>query len=82
MQLQWLKVLSEREILDIHDASPDILQQCGVRSLNDRMLAFLMSRGLAVDDETRTVTFTRACIEDALSHIPAQFEVFGRDGRC
>jgi len=81
MQLQWLKVLSEREILDIHKASLDILQQCGVRILNDRMLAFLKSRGLAVDDETRTVTFTRACIEDALSRIPAQFEVFGREGR-
>jgi trimethylamine--corrinoid protein Co-methyltransferase len=81
MQLQWLKVLSDREILDIHDASLDILQQCGVRILNDRMLAFLKGRGLAVDDETRAVTFTRACVEDALSHIPAQFEVFSRDGK-
>jgi trimethylamine--corrinoid protein Co-methyltransferase len=81
MQLQWLKVLSDREILDIHNASLDILQQCGVRILNDRMLAFLKDSGLAVDDETRTVAFTRACIEDALSRIPAQFEVFGRDGK-
>ncbi len=81
MQLQWLKVLSEGEILDIHHASLDILQQCGVRILNDRMLAFLKGRGLAVDDAARTVTFTRACIEDALSHIPAQFEVFSRDGK-
>ncbi len=81
MQLPWLKVLSEQEILDIHSASLDILQQCGVRILNDRMLAFLKDRGLAVDREARTVTFTRASIEDALSEIPAQFEVFDRNGR-
>ena len=81
MQLPWLKVLSEQEILDIHDASLDILQQCGVRILNDRMLAFLKGRGLAVNEEARTVAFSRACIEDALSQIPAQFEVFDRDGK-
>jgi len=81
MQLPWLKVLSEQEIQAIHNASLDILQQCGVRILNDRMLAFLKDRGLAVDDASRTVTFTRACIEDALSRVPAQFEVFSRDGR-
>ena len=81
MRLPWLKVLSEQEILDIHNASLDILQQCGVRILNDRMLAFLKGRGLAVDDEARTVTFTRASIEDALSHVPAQFEVFDRNGK-
>jgi trimethylamine--corrinoid protein Co-methyltransferase len=80
MRLPWLKVLSEQEILDIHNASLDILEQCGVRILNDRMLAFLKDRGLAVDEETRSVTFTRASIEDALSHVPAQFEVFDRNG--
>ncbi len=81
MRLPWLKVLSEREILDVHNASLDILQQCGVRILNDRMLTFLKGRGLAVDMEARTVTFTRTSIEDALSRIPAQFEVFDRNGK-
>jgi trimethylamine--corrinoid protein Co-methyltransferase len=81
MQLPWLKVLSEQEIQAIHNASLDILQQCGVRILNGRMLAFLKDRGLAVNDESRAVTFSRACVEDALSQVPAQFEVFGRNGQ-
>jgi trimethylamine--corrinoid protein Co-methyltransferase len=81
MRLPWLKVLSEQEVLDIHNASLDILQRCGVRILNDRMLAFLKQKGLAVNDEARTVTFTRSSIEDALSHVPAQFEVFDRNGK-
>jgi trimethylamine--corrinoid protein Co-methyltransferase len=80
MKLPWLRVLSDPEVLAIHDASLDILQQCGVKILNDRMLGFLKDRGLAVDEEARTVTFSRACIEDALSQIPAQFRVFSRDG--
>ena len=81
MKLPWLKVLSEQETLDIHQASLEILQQCGVKILNARMLAFLKERGLVVNDEERTVTFTRTCIEDALSRTPMQFEVFDRNGR-
>ncbi len=81
MRLPWLKVLSEQEILDIHQASLEILQQCGVKILNARMLAFLKERGLVVNDEERTVVFTRACIEEALSRTPAQFEVFDRNGK-
>jgi trimethylamine--corrinoid protein Co-methyltransferase len=80
MKLPWLKVLSEQEILDIHNASLEILQQCGVKVLNGRMLAFLKEKGLAVDDEARTVVFTRACVEDALGRTPARFEVFDRNG--
>ncbi len=80
MKLPWLKVLSEQEILDIHNVSLDILQQCGVKILSSRMLAFLKEKGLAVDDRTRTVTFSRTCIEEALSRAPSQFEVFDRNG--
>ena len=80
MKLPWLKALSEQEILAIHNASLEILQQCGVKILSNRMLSFLKEKGLAADEKARTVTFTRACIEDALSQIPAQFEVFRRDG--
>ena len=80
MKLPWLKVLSEQEILDIHNASLEILQQCGVKVLNGRMLAFLKEKGLAVNDEARTVVFTRACVEDALGRTPARFEVFDRNG--
>jgi len=81
MRLPWLKVLSEHEILNIHEASLEILQRCGVKILNGRMLAFLKGKGLAVNDKERTVTFTRTCIEEALSRTPAQFEVFDRSGR-
>ena len=41
----------------------------------------LQAKGLPVDAEKQIVRFPRAAIEEALSHVPAQFEVFDRDGK-
>ena len=81
MELSRLSVLSEEEIRDIHEATVDILQTCGVRILSPKMLGFLKEKGLQVDEEKQTVRFSRSCLEDALSATPAQFEVFDRNGQ-
>jgi trimethylamine--corrinoid protein Co-methyltransferase len=81
MRLANLKVLSEREIKDIHDASIDILENCGVKILNARMLSFLKERGLDVDQERQLARFSRRSVEDALSSVPERFEVFDRTGK-
>jgi trimethylamine--corrinoid protein Co-methyltransferase len=81
MKLSIVTVLSDPEIQAIHNASLDILEKCGVKILSPRMLAFLTDRGLDVNSETQIVRFPRACIEDALSHIPAKFDVFDREGK-
>ena len=81
MRLARLTVLSEPEIRQIHEASMDILEKCGVKIGSKRMLKFLEEKGLRVDWNKQIVSFTKTCIEDALSHIPAQFEVFDRDGK-
>ena len=80
MKLSTLTVLSDPEIQAIHEATLDILENCGVKILSPRMRSFLADRGLAVDRETQVVLFPRACIEDTLSRIPSQFEVFDREG--
>jgi len=81
MKLSKLTVLSEQEIKEIHEASLDILETCGVKILNKHMLEFLEEQGLPVDRENQIVRFTRSSIEDALPCIPPQFEVFNRDGK-
>lgn len=81
MKLQTLKVLSDDEIKQIHEATLDILANCGVKVLNRRMLDFLSSRGLCVDFDSQIVRFSQTCIEDALSTIPKRFDVFDREGR-
>ena len=80
MRLATLAVLSEAEIRQIHAATLDILEQTGVEVNSPRMLATLEAKGLSVDQDSRIVRFSRSCIEDALSRIPAQFEVSDREG--
>lgn len=80
MELSRLSVLSDEEIGDIHEATVDILGTCGVQILSPKMFDFLKQKGLEVDEEKRTVRFSRSCLEDALSVTPAQFEVFDREG--
>jgi len=80
MKLAALKVLSDAEIKQIHEATIDILVNCGVKVLNRNMLDFLASRGLQVNIDTQIVKFTRSIIEDAIAKVPRRFEVFNREG--
>jgi len=80
MKLSKLEVLSPEEIKQIHAATVDILANCGVKILNKHMLDFLDSKGLVVDSERQIVRFSQTCIEDALSKVPKQFDVFNREG--
>jgi len=80
MKLSTLTVLSDEEIRAIHDATLDILQDCGVKVLDARMLEFLAGRGLAVDHDTQIVRFSPSAIEDAIASVPERFDVYDRDG--
>ena len=80
MKLSTLSVLSKSDIKKIHEASIDILEQCGVKILNQRMLSSLKEKGLGVDMDSQIVRFSRSCIETSLSTIPRQFEVYNREG--
>ena len=81
MLLPMMKVLSEQEIKDIHEATRDILANCGVKVLSGPMLTFLKEKGLEVDEQNQNVRFSRSCLEEAISKIPAEFEVFDRNGK-
>ena len=81
VKLATLTVLSELEIRDIHNATLDILGDCGVQVLSPRMLDALKTKGLPVDVNTQTVRFPRAVLEDALALIPQRIEVCDREGR-
>ena len=41
MRLSRMTVLSEQEIRQIHDATLDILENCGVKIVSDEMLSSL-----------------------------------------
>jgi len=81
MKLALLTVLSDSDIDRIHEASLDVLENCGVKLLDDGMLGFVKEKGLAVDRESQTVRFPRSCVEDAICHVPPQFDLFDREGK-
>ena len=80
MKLPTMTVLSDGEVKQIHEASLHILETCGINVHSLKMLEFLKGKGLAVDVEQRLVRFSRSSIEDAMSTIPATFDVFDREG--
>ncbi|NIA07065.1 MAG: hypothetical protein GWP14_05430 [Actinobacteria bacterium] len=80
MELRRLEVLSDGEVKQIHEATLDILENCGVQVQNTRMLSLLEGKGLQVNHDKQLVRFSRTSLEDALSHIPAEFEVYDREG--
>lgn len=81
MKLEALKVLSEDEISQIHEATLHILRETGVKVLSSAMLQMLSDKGLQADKESGIVRFSKACVEDALAKIPRVFEVFDREGK-
>lgn len=81
MQLDALTVLSESDIRAIHQATLDILGECGVKALSPRLLERLNDKGVPTDSAAQRVRFPRAVMEDALANIPRTIEVFDRESR-
>jgi trimethylamine---corrinoid protein Co-methyltransferase len=81
MKLARLEVLSVDEIRKIHEATLDILENCGVIIDSPHMFDFLVEKGLPVDRDKHCVHFSRTAVEEALATIPEQFEVCDRQGK-
>lgn len=80
MKLAMLRVLSDEEIRQIHEATLSILETCGIKLLNPRIFSVLRDKGIATRVEEELVFFNRSCVEDALAKVPRRFEVFNREG--
>jgi len=86
-----LKVLSDAEVIQVHERSLSVLATTGVRVDSARARKLLKNAGADVDSKTRIVRFPRALIEDALKLAPKKFTLGGRrpgweykvnDGKC
>jgi trimethylamine--corrinoid protein Co-methyltransferase len=81
MRLAAFQVLSDEELKAIHQATLDILANCGVRILSPRMLDLLREKGIRTDTDKRLAFFAPRDIEEALEKVPHRFDVFDRNGR-
>ena len=59
-----MKVLSEEEMSEIHDASLEILESVGVRFPHSRVLTLISDIGCKIDKERKIVTFPNSVIEE------------------
>ncbi|MEW6547367.1 MAG: trimethylamine methyltransferase family protein [Bacillota bacterium] len=75
-----LRVLSDSEIAEIHEAAITVLQECGVFIDYPRALEHLASKGALVDFASRRVRFPRSLVENALKTCPSSFILHDRDG--
>jgi trimethylamine--corrinoid protein Co-methyltransferase len=74
-----LKVLSEQQIYDIHQAALKILWEAGILVKASEARALLRQAGAVVDDETMLCRIPGFIIEEALKRAPSSFTVYARN---
>jgi trimethylamine---corrinoid protein Co-methyltransferase len=79
MKLSGIKVLSEEEIIKIHDASLEILSEVGILIKSTNALDLLQSKGLSVDYNKSIVKFDKKTIEQSIASTPKEFKVYSMD---
>lgn len=73
-----LKVLSDNEKSDIHEAGLVVLAETGLRVDSARARKLLSSAGAEVDENSRLVKFPRGVVEEALRLAPKKFTLGAR----
>ena len=86
-----LRVLSDAEVIQVHERSMSVLASTGVRVDSVQARKILRSAGADVDNKTKIVRFPRSMIEETLKVAPKKFSLGGRrpgwefkvnDGKC
>ncbi len=73
------KVLSERDIVKIHEAALEVMEEAGVRFPSTRALDVLEAAGCSVDRETMVAKLPSDLVINTLRLAPTRFLLAGRD---
>jgi trimethylamine--corrinoid protein Co-methyltransferase len=73
--------LGSEEVVRIHEASLEILEQVGLLVHSDKARNCLLRHGCSVDSQTLRVRFPRKTVEDFRKAFPPSFTFHGRDSR-
>jgi trimethylamine--corrinoid protein Co-methyltransferase len=74
-----LEILSPQEILRLHTASLDVIENAGIRFPSKRALDIWEAHGAQVDRDTSVVKVPGHIIEDALKLAPPSYKLAARD---
>ena len=86
-----LRVLSDAELIQVHERSMSVLATTGLRVDSARARKILKSASADVDNKSKIVRFPRSMIEETLKISPNKFSLGGRrpdwefkvnDGKC
>ncbi|MEA1964809.1 MAG: trimethylamine methyltransferase family protein [Candidatus Aerophobetes bacterium] len=72
-------LLSKKEIEEIHHTSLKILQQTGIKSKNNQILALFSKIGAEVNFEQGRIKFSPALVEDTINKAPSKVILCGRE---
>jgi len=76
MQLHRLKILSDSDILQIHEASLRVLSETGIVVGSEKVLKLLAQAGTRVDFQKKIVKIPRQLIEKTLTSLPSQITLY------
>jgi trimethylamine--corrinoid protein Co-methyltransferase len=80
MRFQDFKVLSDKEVIQIHEASIAILENTGVMIHSKKALDLLNSKGANVDYDKKLVKISGKMVESCLKTIPKTIDLYDRNG--
>ncbi|UCE99988.1 MAG: trimethylamine methyltransferase family protein [Planctomycetota bacterium] len=77
-----LKVLSDNEIKDIHEASLLILRDTGVMVHHEQALRLLGEAGAKIDNSNNIARLPEKLVMDSVAKAGKQYILYGRDAEC
>ncbi len=75
-----LKILTEEQIITIHEKALNILEDTGVHFQGEGALQVLAKNGANVDFGTKIVKFPPQMVKEAIEKVPSTFQLFNRSG--
>lgn len=72
---------SKDEIDKIHLATLEVLENTGIRVLEDEAVRLLTSAGASYEEHTRIVKMPEHLVTDNISSAPSKFRLYSRDGK-
>jgi len=76
MQLGRLKILSDSDVSQIHEASLRVLSETGIVVGSEKVLKLLVQAGARVDFQKKLVKIPRQLVEQTLTSLPSQISLY------
>ncbi len=81
MRLEKFTTLSQEDIKAVHEASLDILQNCGILVHSRKVLELLETNGASVDYEKKNAKIPAELVEKCIASSPSHITLYDRNGK-